>query len=148
MRVYLCFLKMSQNSLSLSYCAFFLILHRVQSAEFCEIVIGLNQNLGYYFIVVVFWSFGLLSLLMDEMLIHFSLIFDRWMTTPTPSSEPTDGSCATCCTALVFPPCSGTCCTALATRGLQHTMVAHTVSSGFGVARSTWISRLTPLTRP
>jgi hypothetical protein len=32
---------------------------------------------------------------MDEMLIRFSLIFDRWMTTPTPPLEPTDGSVVT-----------------------------------------------------
>jgi hypothetical protein len=32
---------------------------------------------------------------MDEMLIRFSLVFDTWMTTPTPSLEPTDGSVVT-----------------------------------------------------
>jgi hypothetical protein len=45
MRVYLCFLERSQNSLSLPYCVFFLILWQSQSAEFCEIVGSLNQNL-------------------------------------------------------------------------------------------------------
>jgi hypothetical protein len=39
MRVYLYFMKMSQNSLSLSYCALSLIPHQSHSAEFCEIVI-------------------------------------------------------------------------------------------------------------
>jgi hypothetical protein len=54
---------------------------------------------------------------MNEMLIHFSLVFDRWMTTSTPPSKPTDGSVVMVCTAPVFPPCSRTCYTALATRG-------------------------------
>jgi hypothetical protein len=53
---------------------------------------------------------------MDEMLIRFSLVFDRWTTTHMPPSEPTDGSVVTGCTAPIFPPCSGTCCTVLATR--------------------------------
>jgi hypothetical protein len=35
---------------------------------------------------------------MDEILIHFSFVFDRWMTTPTPPSEPTDGTIAIGCT--------------------------------------------------
>jgi hypothetical protein len=67
----------------------------------------------------------------DEMLIHFSLVFDRWMITPTPSSEPADGSVVTGCTALVFPPCSGTCYTILATRRPPHTVAARTISSGW-----------------
>jgi hypothetical protein len=45
MRVHLLFLERSQNSLWLPYCAFFLILCQSQSAEFCEIVGSLNQNL-------------------------------------------------------------------------------------------------------
>jgi hypothetical protein len=51
---------------------------------------------------------------MDEMLIRFSLISIRWMTTPTPPLESTDGSVAMGCIAPGFPPCSGMCCT---TRG-------------------------------
>jgi hypothetical protein len=86
--------------------------------------------------------------LMDEMLIHFSLVFDRWMTTPMPPSEPTDGSVATGCTTLTFPPCSGTCYAALARQGLLHIVVARTISSGLGAARSTWTSWFTPPTRP
>jgi hypothetical protein len=80
--------------------------------------------------------------------IHFSLVFDLWTTTPTPPSELTDGSVATGCTTPAFPLCSGTCYTTLATRGPPHTMVARTVSSGLGAARSTWTSQLTPLTQP
>jgi hypothetical protein len=45
---------------------------------------------------------------MDEMLICFSFIFDRWMTIPMPPSEPTDGSVAMGCTTPIFPPYSGT----------------------------------------
>jgi hypothetical protein len=86
--------------------------------------------------------------LMDEMLIHFSHVFDRWTTTPTPPLEPMDGSVVTGCTTLTFPPCSGTCYTALARRGLLHIVVARTISSGLGTARSTWTSWLTPPTRP
>jgi hypothetical protein len=85
---------------------------------------------------------------MDEILIRFSLVFDRWMSTPTPPSEPTGGSVVTGCTALVFPPCSGTCCTVLATQGFLRTVIAHTISSGLGTARSMWTFRLTPLIRP
>jgi hypothetical protein len=48
---------------------------------------------------------------MDEMLIRFSLVFDRWMTTPTPPLEPTDGSVVMGCTAQVSHPASG--CVAL-----------------------------------
>jgi hypothetical protein len=79
---------------------------------------------------------------MDEMLIHFSLVFDRWMTTPTPPLEPMDGSIVTDCTAPGFPPCSGTCCTDSATRGSPRTMAARTVSLGWGAARSmtTWFT--------
>jgi hypothetical protein len=36
--MYLFFMEMSQNSLSLSYCVFFLILYQSQSAEFYEFV--------------------------------------------------------------------------------------------------------------
>jgi hypothetical protein len=46
---------------------------------------------------------------LDEMLIRFSLVFDRWMTMPTPPSELTDGFIATGC------------CTVSATRGLPRT---------------------------
>jgi hypothetical protein len=84
---------------------------------------------------------------MDEMLIRFSLVFDKWMTTPTPPSEPMDGSVRMGCTTPAFPPCSEMSCTALATWGVPRTMVTHTVSSGMDAARSTWTSRLTPLTR-
>jgi hypothetical protein len=35
-----------QNSLSLSYCEFFLILYQSQSAEFREIVVSEKQNLS------------------------------------------------------------------------------------------------------
>jgi hypothetical protein len=84
---------------------------------------------------------------MDEMLIRFSLIFYRWMTTPMPSLEPTDGSVVMGCTAPVFPPCSGTCCTALSTRGFLRTVTTRTVSSGLGAERSMWIFWLTPLTQ-
>jgi hypothetical protein len=37
---------------------------------------------------------------MDEMLIHFSLVFDRWTTTPMPPSEPTNGSVVMGCTTI------------------------------------------------
>jgi hypothetical protein len=69
----------------------------------------------------------------DEMLIHFSLVSDRWMTTHTPPLELMGGSVVTGCTAPGFPPCSGTCCTASATRGFPRTMAAHTVSSGWAL---------------
>jgi hypothetical protein len=42
--VYLCFLEKSQNSVSLLHWAFLLILYRIQSAEFCEIIISLNKK--------------------------------------------------------------------------------------------------------
>jgi hypothetical protein len=38
---------------------------------------------------------------MDEMLIHFSFVFDRWTTTLTPPSELTDGFVAMGCTVPV-----------------------------------------------
>jgi hypothetical protein len=66
MRCYLCILERSQNSLSRLYCAFLLILHRVLSAKFYEVIIGLNQNLGYYFVVVVYLEF-------------WFIVFVRWM---------------------------------------------------------------------
>jgi hypothetical protein len=84
---------------------------------------------------------------MDEMLIHFSLVFDRWMTTPMPPSELSDGTVATGCTVPVSQPCSGTCCTVSATQGLPCTVVARTVSLGVNAAISTWTSWLTPPTR-
>jgi hypothetical protein len=94
------------------------------------------------------WSFGCYLCSMDEMLIRFSLVFKRWMTTSTPPLEPTDGSVVTGCTAPGFPPCSETCCTASATRSFPRTMAAHTVSLGWGTARSMWIFWLTSPTRP
>jgi hypothetical protein len=45
MRAYLCFMERSQNSLSLLHWTFLLILHRIQSAEFCEIIVSPIQNL-------------------------------------------------------------------------------------------------------
>jgi hypothetical protein len=59
MRVYLCFLESSKNSLSLWHWSFLLILHRIQSAGFCEIVISPNQNLYsrfFHFCTVFQWS--------------------------------------------------------------------------------------------
>jgi hypothetical protein len=44
MRVYLYFLEMSQNSLSLLHWIFLLILHRIELAEFCGIIISLNKK--------------------------------------------------------------------------------------------------------
>jgi hypothetical protein len=44
---------------------------------------------------------------MDEMLFHFSLVFDKWITIPTPPSEPMDGSVVTGCTTPVFHPAPG-----------------------------------------
>jgi hypothetical protein len=66
MRVYLCFLERSQNSLSLSYCALSLILYQSQSAEFCEFVSVENRiwvnaltswwfSLEFWFVVSVQW---------------------------------------------------------------------------------------------
>jgi hypothetical protein len=49
-RVYLCFLERYQIYLSLLYCELFLIRHRVQSAEFCVIIICPNQNLWLRFL--------------------------------------------------------------------------------------------------
>jgi hypothetical protein len=97
------------------------------------------------FAVVVYLEFWVCCLCsMDEVLIHFSLVFDRWTTIPTPPLELTDGSVVTSCTAPIFPPCSGACCTILATQGPPHTMVIRIVSSGLGDAGSMWTSRLTP----
>jgi hypothetical protein len=77
---------------------------------------------------------------MDEMLNHFSLIFERLMTTPMPPSEPMDGFVATGFTASAFPLCFGMCYTTLATWGLPRTIVTHTVSSSVDAARSMWAS--------
>jgi hypothetical protein len=148
--VYFCFLERSQNSLSLPYYALFLILYQSQSAEFCEIVVAeirirVNVLLSSWFI------FGVLVCCicsMDEMLIRFSLVFDRWMTTPTPPLEPMNGSVVMGCTAPGFPPCFGTCCTASAIRVFPRTVAVRTVSSGWGAARSMWTFWLTPLTQP
>jgi hypothetical protein len=68
---------------------------------------------------------------MDEMLICFSIVFDKWMTTPTPPLELTDGSVVTGCTAPGFPPCFGTCCAASATWGIPRTVAARTIISGW-----------------
>jgi hypothetical protein len=46
-----------------------------------------------------------------------------------------------------FPTLLRTCCTDLVTRGFPRTMVALTVSSGWGAVWSMWTFRLTPLTR-
>jgi hypothetical protein len=63
MRVYLFFLKRSQNSLSLPYCVFLLILYQSQSVEFCEIAIAETESeLTFCCRRVLFWSFGLLPL--------------------------------------------------------------------------------------
>jgi hypothetical protein len=140
---------MSQNSLLLSYCAFFL-----DSAPFSVSRVLRDRRQSKSKFELIFCCGGLFGVLvcclcsMDEILIHFSLVFDRWTTTLTPPLEPTDGSIATGCTAPVFPPCSGTCYIALATRVLPCTVVIHTVSLGLDAARSMWTSRLTPLTRP
>jgi hypothetical protein len=75
---------------------------------------------------------------MDEILIRFSFVFDRWMTIPKPPWEPTDGSIATGCTTPGFLPYSGTCCTASATQDFPRTMAARTVNSGWDAARSMW----------
>jgi hypothetical protein len=74
------------------------------------------------------------------MLTHFSFVFDRWTTTPTPPSEPTDGLIVTSCTIPTSLPCFGTCSTSLATRRLPHTVATHTVSSGMHALRSMWTS--------
>jgi hypothetical protein len=96
----------------------------------------------------LFWSFSLLSLCDGQNVDSSSLVFDRWMTTPMPPLELTDGSVVTGYTAPGFPPCSGTCCTASDTWGSPRTVVVHTVSSGWGTARSMWTFWLTPPTRP
>jgi hypothetical protein len=96
----------------------------------------------------LFWSLVCCLCSMDEMLIRFFLVFDRWMTTPTPPLEPTDGSVVTGCTAPGFPPCSRTCCTTSATWGSLHTMAARTISLGWGAARYMWTFRLTPPIQP
>jgi hypothetical protein len=109
-----------------------------------------KTNLSYHFAVVVVYFGVLVCCLcsMDEMLIHFSLVFDRWMTTSMPPLEPTDGSVVIGCTAPGFLPCSRTCCTASATRGFPRIAAARTISSGWGAARSMWTFRLTPPNRP
>jgi hypothetical protein len=78
-----------------------------------------------YFGVLVCYLYS-----MDEMLIHFSLVFDRWMTTPMLPLEPTDGSVVMDYTAPGYQPCSEMCCTASATRVFLHTMAARTISLG------------------
>jgi hypothetical protein len=93
------------------------------------------------------WSFVCCLYSIDEMLIRFSLVFDRWTTTPTLSSEPADGFIATGCTVLASLPYSGTCCATLSIRGPPRTVAAHTVRSGVDAMWSTWMFRLTPLIR-
>jgi hypothetical protein len=69
--------------------------------------------------VVVMVYFGVLVYCLcstDEILICFSLVFDRWMTTPMSPLEPMDGSVLAGCTTPGFPPCFGMCCTASVTR--------------------------------
>jgi hypothetical protein len=59
MKVYLYFLEGYENSLPLLYCSFLLILHQIQSARFCEIVVSPNQNLysRFFHLCIVFqWS--------------------------------------------------------------------------------------------
>jgi hypothetical protein len=138
--------RRSENSLSLLYCAFFLILYQSQSAEFCEIVIAENK-IGVNVLLSSWFIFRVLVCClcsMDGMLIRFSLVFNRWMTTPTPPLEPMDGSVVTGCTAPGFLPCFRTYCTASATRVSPRTVVVRIVSSGWGGARSMWTFRLTP----
>jgi hypothetical protein len=72
------------------------------------------------------WSLVCCLCSLDEILTRLSLVFDRWTTTPTPPSEPTDGFIAMGCTVLASLPCSGTCCTTLATRGSLRTVATHT----------------------
>jgi hypothetical protein len=63
MKVYLFFLERSQNSISLPYYVFFLILYQSQSAVFCEIVVAETESeLTLCCRRGLFWSFGLLSL--------------------------------------------------------------------------------------
>jgi hypothetical protein len=81
----------------------------------------------------LFWSLGCCLCSMDEMLIHFFLVFNRWMTTPTPPLELTDGSIVTGCTAPGFPPCSRACCTASATQGYLCITDARTISLGWAL---------------
>jgi hypothetical protein len=83
---------------------------------------------------------------MDEMLIHFFLVFDKWMTTPTPPLESADGSIVMGCTAPAFPPCIRMCYTALAIEDFLRTMAARNISSGWGAARSMWTFQRTPPT--
>jgi hypothetical protein len=70
-----------------------------------------ESELTFAVLVVYFGVLVCCLCSMDEMLIHFSLVSDRWMTTPMPHLEQTDGSVVMGCTAPGFLPCSGTCCT-------------------------------------
>jgi hypothetical protein len=84
---------------------------------------------------------------MDEMLIRFSLVFDIWMTTPTPPSELTDGSTTTGCTAW-FPTFLWDVLHRFGYTGTHAYRGRPYCQFGLGDVRSTWTSRLTPLTRP
>jgi hypothetical protein len=77
---------------------------------------------------------------MDEILISFSFVLNRWMTTPMPFSEPTDGTIAMGCTVPGLRPCSRTCCTISVTWGLPRTVAVRTISSGVDTLGSTCTS--------
>jgi hypothetical protein len=95
---------------------------------------------------LTFYRGGLLGVLvcclcsMHVMFIHFFFVFDRWMTTPTPPSEPTDGTITTGCTISGLRPCSWMCCTIVVTRGLPRTGATRTVNSYVDALGSTWTS--------
>jgi hypothetical protein len=119
--------------------------HRNHHQSKTESVNSTNLNLLFRWGYI---EFGGCLCSMDEILICFSFVFDRWTTTPMPHSKPTDSFIAIGCTIPVSPCYSETCCTALATWGLPRTMAVHAISSGVHAVRSMWTSRLTPLTRP
>jgi hypothetical protein len=112
-----------------------------------RICLALKKNRVNFLSLWFMWNLVCCLCSMDEILTRLSLVFDRWTTTPTPPTEPTDGFIAMGCTVLAFLPCSGTCCTTLATRGSLRTVATHTVSLGVDTVRSTWTSWLTPPTR-
>jgi hypothetical protein len=62
--------------------------------EFCQ-----QYNLSFF---LVGGYIDLVVASMQEMLIRFSFIFNRWTTTPTPPLELTDGFVATGCTVPFF----------------------------------------------
>jgi hypothetical protein len=147
--VYLFFLERYQNFLSLPYCAFFLILYQPQSAEFCEIVvaenrIGVNVLLSSWFILEFWVVASVRWMKCDSFLPCF-----RQMDDYPYATIGADGWFR--CDGLHrpgFPPCFRTCCTASATRVFPRTVAVHTISSGWGAARSMWTFRLTPPTQP